>query len=88
VINLTVYLPIRKCQREFMYVVMLEHTLDRLLDVAKFTTLIPLSLLILCKFLFSVVGLKMSSLPTLALKSPNKSFMWDLGIPSKTHSSS
>jgi hypothetical protein len=31
----------------------------------------PLSLLISCKLSFSIVGLKMSSLPTLALKSPN-----------------
>jgi hypothetical protein len=44
----------------------------RLLDVAKFTTLIPLSLLFLCKLSFPNVGIKMSSLLTLALKSPNK----------------
>jgi hypothetical protein len=33
----------------------------RFLDVAKFTTLTPLSLLILCKLSFPIVGLKMSS---------------------------
>jgi hypothetical protein len=40
------------------------------LDMEKFTT--PLSFLILCKLLFPTVGLKISSLPTLTLKSPNK----------------
>jgi hypothetical protein len=44
----------------------------RFLDVAKFTTLIPLSLPTSCKLSFSIVGLKMSSLPTLALKSAKK----------------
>jgi hypothetical protein len=43
----------------------------RFLDVAKFTTT-ALSLLILFKLLFPVLGLKMSSLPTLALKSLTK----------------
>jgi hypothetical protein len=42
------------------------------LDVAKFTTLTPLSLLILCNLSFPTVCLKMSFLPVLALKSPNK----------------
>jgi hypothetical protein len=37
----------------------------RFLDVAKFTTLIPISLLIWCKLSFPIVGLKMSSLPIL-----------------------
>jgi hypothetical protein len=36
----------------------------RFLDVAKFADLTPLSLIILCKLLFSIVSLKMSSLPT------------------------
>jgi hypothetical protein len=36
------------------------------LDVAKFTILTPLSLLILCKLSFIIVDLKMFSLPTLA----------------------
>jgi hypothetical protein len=35
----------------------------RFLDVAKFTTLTPLSLLISCKLSFPVVGLKISSRP-------------------------
>jgi hypothetical protein len=48
----------------------------RFLDVAKCTTLTPLSLLISCKRSFPIVGLKMFSLPTLAFKSPNKIFMW------------
>jgi hypothetical protein len=34
----------------------------RFLDVAKFTTLTPLPLLILCKLYFPTVGLKVSSL--------------------------
>jgi hypothetical protein len=37
--------------------------------VAKFTYLIPLSLLILCKISFLIVGLEMSSLRTLVLGS-------------------
>jgi hypothetical protein len=44
----------------------------RFLDVAKFTTPPPLSLLISRKLSFPIVGLKISSLPTLAFKSPNK----------------
>jgi hypothetical protein len=51
-----------------MIVTIWEHrTFDRFLDVAKFTIIIPLSLLILCKLLFPIVGLKMSSLPNFAL---------------------
>jgi hypothetical protein len=44
----------------------------RFLDVAKFTTLTPLTLQISCKLSFPIVGLKTSSLPTSALKSRNK----------------
>jgi hypothetical protein len=44
----------------------------RFLDVTKFTTPIPLSLLISCKLSFSIVDLKIASLPTLGLKSPKK----------------
>jgi hypothetical protein len=40
----------------------------RFLDVAKFASLTPLSLLISCKLSLPIVSLKMSSLPTLALK--------------------
>jgi hypothetical protein len=47
----------------------------RFLDVVMFTTLTPLSLLISCKPSFPSAGLKISSLPTLALKSPNKIFI-------------
>jgi hypothetical protein len=56
----------------------------RFLDVAKFTTQTPLPLLILCKHSFPSVGLKMSSLSTFALKSPNRMFMWYLGKLSNT----
>jgi hypothetical protein len=44
----------------------------RFLDVAKFTNLTPLSLPILCKLSFAIAGLKISSLPTVALKSLNR----------------
>jgi hypothetical protein len=46
----------------------------RFCNVAKFTTLTPLLLLISCKLVLPIVGLKMSSLPTLALRTPNKNF--------------
>jgi hypothetical protein len=43
----------------------------KFLDVAKFTAVSPLSLLISCELSFPVVDLQVSSLPTFALKSPN-----------------
>jgi hypothetical protein len=58
----------------------------RCLDVAKFINLTPLALLISCELSFSIVGLKMSSLPTLALKSPSRIFLWYLGNLSNTRS--
>jgi hypothetical protein len=64
------------------------HLTLRFLDVEKFTNLTPLSLLISCKLSFPIVSLKMSSLPTLALKSPNRIFKWYLGNVSNTHSNS
>jgi hypothetical protein len=48
----------------------------RFLDVAKFTILTPLSLLISCKLSFPIVGLKMPSLPTFALKSPLRKYSY------------
>jgi hypothetical protein len=61
----------------------------RFLELAKFTTLTPLSLLISCKVSFPIVGLKMSSLPTLAVKSPpNNIFICYLGNLSNSHSTS
>jgi hypothetical protein len=51
----------------------------RFLDVAKFTTLISLSLLIWCKLSFQFTSLKMSSLLTLALKPYNKIFIRHVG---------
>jgi hypothetical protein len=59
----------------------------RFLDVAKFATLSRLSLLISCKLSFPIV-LKMSSLLTLPLKSPNKMFLCYLGNLSNTRYSS
>jgi hypothetical protein len=48
----------------------LEHcTLDRFLDMTEFTTLTPSSQ-ISCKLAFPIVGLKISSVPALQLKSP------------------
>jgi hypothetical protein len=72
-VNLIVGFPIWRCPSIFMDVAMWENrTFDfGFLDVAKLTNLTPLSLLISCKLSFSIIGLKMSSLPTLALKSPN-----------------
>jgi hypothetical protein len=51
----------------------------KVLDVAMFTTLTPLSLLISCDLSIPIVGLKISSLPTFTLKSPNKIFVWYVG---------
>jgi hypothetical protein len=58
----------------------------KFLDVANFITLAPLSLLISCKPSFPIFGLRMSSLPNLALKSYNKIFMWYLGNLPNTRS--
>jgi hypothetical protein len=44
-------------------------------EMAKFTILTPLSLLISCKHSVPLVGLKMSSLFILALRSPNRIFV-------------
>jgi hypothetical protein len=44
----------------------------KFLDVAKFTTLNPLSLLISCELSFPNFVLKMPSRPTFALQSPKK----------------
>jgi hypothetical protein len=60
----------------------------KVLDVSKLATLTPLSLLIYCELPFPVVNLKMSSLSTLALKSPSKIFVWFLGNLSNAHSNS
>jgi hypothetical protein len=51
----------------------------RFFEVAKFTTLTLLPLLASCRLLLPITGLKMSSLPTFALKSPHKIFIWYLG---------
>jgi hypothetical protein len=56
----------KKCMNVTMWEL---YTLDRFLDVAKFTTLTPLSLLIPCKLSLAIVGFKTSSLPTSAWKS-------------------
>ena len=55
----------------------------RFFDVAKFTILTPFSLLSWCRLSFPIIGLKIFSLPTFALKSPNTIFMWYLGKWSK-----
>jgi hypothetical protein len=75
-------LCIRRFPNKFMNVTLwvLVFSTIRFLDSARFSTPTPLSLLILCKLSFLIVRLKMTSLPTLALKSANKIFMWYLGI--------
>jgi hypothetical protein len=80
-VNLIVGFPVWRHPNIFMDVAMWEHrTFDsEVLDVAKFTNLTPLSLLISCKFAFPIVGFKMSSLPILALKSHNSILMCYLG---------
>jgi hypothetical protein len=60
----------------------------RFLDVAKFTSLTPLSLWTPCKLSFWIVGLKISSLPTSAVMCPDKIFMCYLEKLSNTHYSS
>jgi len=57
-------------------------------DVAKSTILTPLSLLSWRRLSFLIVGLKISSLPNFALKSPDRIFKWYLGKWSKTRSNS
>jgi len=52
--------------------------ISRFFDVTKFTHLTPLSFLSWCRHSFPIVGLKIFSLPTLALKSPNRIFIWYL----------
>jgi hypothetical protein len=71
VVNLIVGFPIWRRSNKFVAVVNWEHVLLALifLDMAKFTTLTPLLLLISCKLSLPIAGLKISSLPTLALKS-------------------
>jgi hypothetical protein len=70
-VNLIVGFPILRHPSIFMDVAMWEHsTFDcAIFRCAKFTTL-TLSLLISCKLSFPIIGLKMSSLSTLALKPP------------------
>jgi hypothetical protein len=75
-VNLILGFPIWRCPNIFMDVVMSNIVVltVRFLDMAKFTTLTPLSLLISCKFSFSIVVSRMSSLLTLALKSTTFSY--------------
>jgi hypothetical protein len=80
--SISLCFPIWRHPNIFMNVVMWEYcTFDDeiYVDVATFTTLTLLSLLLSCKLSFPIVGLKMSYLPTLALKFPNNIFIWYLG---------
>jgi len=52
----------------------------RFYDVGKFTTLTPLSFILLHKLLFSGFGLKVSCLPSFALRSPKQCSRFDSGI--------
>jgi hypothetical protein len=72
VLYLTLGFPIRRYPSLFLDVVMWKHEIFR---CAKFTVLTPVSLLISCKLYFPIGTLKMSSMPTLTLKSTNKIFI-------------
>jgi hypothetical protein len=76
-----VYMCISQCQKLVLLPI-------RIFYVAKFTNLTPLSVLILCKLLFCMVNLKMSSCPTLPLKPPGRFLMWCLQNWSNMHSNS
>jgi len=52
--------------------------------MANFTTPTPLPLLISCKLSFPITCLKIPSLPTFALKTRNKIFMWHLNARSSS----
>ena len=56
----------------------------RFFGMAKCIILTLLSLLSWCRLSFPIVGLTVSSLPNLALKSPNRIFVWYLGKWLKT----
>jgi hypothetical protein len=62
---------------KFLNVMTWEHyTFDReVFESGKIYYSTPLSLVISCKLSYPIVELKMSSLPTLALNSPNKIFV-------------
>ena len=90
--NLVVSLPIRRAPGVLMNfrcgkIVVLT---TRFFDVAKCTILTLLLLLLLlllsswCRLWLPIVGLKIFSLPTFALKSPNIIFTWYLGNDKKT----
>ena len=71
----------------FMNVSVCENcVLDRLYHVAKFTTLTPLSLLSLCKFLLQTIGFKIRSFFLLVLKCAR--FLHNLGNRVETGSES
>jgi len=61
---------------------------NRFFDVAKFTILTWLSLLSWCRLSFPVVGLKIFSFLTFALKPHNRIFISRLGKLSKTYTNS
>jgi hypothetical protein len=88
VVSLIVRLPIRRRPSNFVNVTMCKHrTFDRFFYVAKLTTLTPLLLLISCKLSFPIVGVKISPLPTFALKS-NKNVHTVLNLSNTCSSSS
>jgi hypothetical protein len=76
-VNVIVGFPMWRRPSIFMNVAMWERcTFDNEIFICGKIYLTPLSLLILCKLSFPIVGLKMSSLPTLALKSLKRIFIW------------
>ena len=86
VINVVVSLPTRRGPGVFMIFwcrnIMLLKV--RFFYVAKFVILTQLQLLSWCSLSFSVVSLKMSSLPSFVLKSSTRIFVWYWGKWSKT----
>ena len=82
VINLVIFFHIRRGPRLFINISAQEHSCSSQLSFfyeGKFTILTPLSLLNWCRLSLPIFGLKISSLPSFALKSPNRIFVWCLG---------
>ena len=90
VINLAVGLPISRGSGVYMSVRSenIVFLTTRMFDVAKFNILTPLSLLPCRRLPFPIVGFKISSLPSFALKSRNRIFIWYFGKWSNTCSTS
>jgi hypothetical protein len=89
-VNLIVNLSIRRHPNKFMNVTLWEHGkfVSQIFGRGKVYYSVPIIITSFMKLSFSIVGLKMSSLPTLTLKSPIRMFIWYLGNISNTRSAS